>query len=114
MNSNTAAAPRFTVVYARGAVHIQGLAEKTLSSLDSLNYSYSACAALTKNKAFWCTEGVYDTAAEALAAAEAKGRRNGKGVCKNCAKRAAEVAAAQAATPAEETYAEKLERVFDL
>jgi len=113
MNSNTAPAPRFTVVYARGAVHIQGLAEKTLSSLDSLNYSYSACAALSKNKTFWCTEGVYTDLAEALRNAEAKGRRNGKGICKNCAKRAAEVIAALAA-PAEETYADKFERTFGL
>lgn len=94
--TETTTARQYTVVYARGAAHIQGLDEKVHTSADSLNYAYSACPALTKNKVFWCKALTTSDLAAAVEKAELLARAGiAKGVCKKCLKTAREVVAAQ-------------------
>lgn len=108
------AARTYTVVYARGAAHLQGLDEvpRDFGHEDAPAYTMSACSALSKNPHFWCTYWSGSDLAEALAKLEACGRYVAKGHCKKCHKTA--TAQAELAAPAEESYADKLERVFDL
>lgn len=109
-NATETASRRYAVVYARGAAHIQGLDEKVTTGPDSLNYAYSACSALSKNKAFWCTSLVTDDLAAALAQAELIGRVGpAKGMCKNCAKTANAALEAQAAAAISEQAASTAE-----
>lgn len=109
-----APAARYTVVYARGAAHIQGLDEtpRDFGHEDAPAYTMSACSALSKNPYFWCTYGE-PTAdlTQALKTLEDCGRYVAKGHCKKCHK----TATAQAElAPAEESYADKFERTFGL
>jgi hypothetical protein len=112
MNITAATVARtYTVVYARGAAHLMGLDEQVRGGLDSLNYSYSACAALSSNRTGWCTYWSGTDLAEALGKLEDCGRYVAKGHCKKCHKTAT---AAVEAAPAEESYEDKLTRVFGL
>jgi rRNA maturation protein Nop10 len=103
----------YTVVYARGAAHIQGLDEvpRDFGHEDAPAYTMSACAALSKNPYFWCDYWTGSDLAEALVKLEECGRYVAKGHCKKCHKTAA---AAVEAAPAEESYADKFERTFGL
>ncbi len=88
MNTTTSTRT-YNVVYARGAVHIQGLDEQVRGGLDSLDYALTACPALSKNQTFW----VYALTTTDLAAAVQKATalaESGqvKGFCKKCRKTA--------------------------
>ncbi|WP_146073844.1 hypothetical protein [Amycolatopsis sp. CA-126428] len=94
MNTSTSTGTRtrtrtYNVVYARGAVHIQGLDEQVRGGLDSLDYALTACPALSKNQTFW----VYALTTTDLAAAVQKATalaESGQvtGFCKKCRKTA--------------------------
>lgn len=112
MNITAETATRtYTVVYARGAAHLMGLDEQIRGGLDSLNYSYSACSALSANRTGWCTYWEGTDLAEALAKLEDCGRYVAKGHCKKCHKTAT---AQVPVVPAEPSYEEKFLAAFDL
>jgi hypothetical protein len=71
----------FTVMYAKGKNHIDGLAEVVFTPADSLNYARSACSALSKSS-FWCSGMSSENLAEVLDSARRHG--GGKGVCLKC------------------------------
>ncbi|OXM69647.1 hypothetical protein [Amycolatopsis vastitatis] len=87
----------YTVVYARGAVHIQGLDEQVRGGLDSLNYALSACSALSKNQTMWVRPLTTTDLAEAVKKATALAESGQvKGFCKKCRKTALAVLEAEA------------------
>lgn len=90
----------YTVKYARGKAHIAGLAEKVVGGPDSLNYSRSACAALSRSMS-WCNGPSSTDLREILDQAD----RYGTGLCVKCRKTAEEALAAEVAS-VEETHAE--------
>jgi hypothetical protein len=91
------ATPRtYTVLYNRNTNHIAGLDELTRGS--ELNYSLSACSAVTKG--YLAAGESFDNVAAALANATLAG---GRRLCKNCAKAAnARLAQEEAARHTEE------------
>lgn len=77
----------YSVKYARGKAHIDGLAERP-SGGGSLSYAVSPCAALSRSNR-WSTRLRTGDLGEALRVAA----RTGTGVCAACAARAREVLA---------------------
>jgi hypothetical protein len=115
MNITAETATRtYTVVYARGAAHLQGLDEvpRDFGHEDAPAYTLSACSALSKNPHFWCEYWTGTDLAEALVQLEACGRYVARSHCKKCHKTA--TAQIPAAAPAEPSYEEKFLAAFDL
>jgi bacterioferritin-associated ferredoxin len=99
MSTNTSTYTRtYNVVYARGAVHIQGLDEQVRGGLDSLNYALTACPALSKNQTFWVYALTTSDLAEAVKKATALAESGQvKGFCKKCRNTAVAVLQEEAA-----------------
>ena len=101
--------------YGSKVVHIQGLAEKTVTTGNSLTYSKSACPALSRT-VFAQYHHSSDLAAT-IKKADSYAKAYGQSICKRCLKRAVELLA-ELAFEIEEAHAEALEmndgRVADL
>lgn len=86
---------RYTIRYNGKTNHIEGLQEVTTGAHTDANvtgvvsyYAQSPCASLTRSGFRMAVGQSFETASEALSAAEASAKATGRKLCKNCVKAA--------------------------